>query len=177
MDTLCLPVRYECLSEAEVQEHLRHSANNLQHDDRIEILLCGAGVIVPMVKHVYQTSTATFDVLIRSGSIEREQLAKIHDSLASESYNVRVYYTTKRKLLKRLVVRLPADGTIAVTGLNVLRIINTTLGFEWPTTIIVSYGMLQPAEMAGKLSFRRSARTRGYELGFALGKFVKKLLD
>ena len=79
MDTLWLPVRYECSSETEVQEHLRHSATTLQHDESIEVLLCDAGVIVPIIKHVYQTKSAAFDVLIRSGSIERDQLAKIHN--------------------------------------------------------------------------------------------------
>jgi hypothetical protein len=167
---------YECFTETDVQEHLRQSANNLQHGDRIEVLLCEAGVIVPMVKHVSKTRTATFDVWIRSGSIERDQLAKLRDSLVSESYNVNVYHTTKRKLLKRLVVRLPLDGTISVTGLKILRTLNTTLGYDWPTAIIVSYGMLQPSGVPGKLSFRNPARARGYEIGFGVGKFVRKLL-
>ena len=122
MECFSLPVRYQELTETDVQAHLRYGASSLADGDRIEFFLYEAGVVIPIVKHIYRRKNPTLDVLIRSGSLGRDTLAKLRDSLSSEGYALKVSLTNKRKLLSRIVVPLQIDdGTVAMTGLNVLR--------------------------------------------------------
>ena len=177
MDILYFPIRFDSLSEADLQEHLRHSANNLQHGEFIEVLLCQAGVVVPMVKHIYRTRTATFDVLLRSGSISRDKLVKLHEYLLAESYDIRISHTSKRKLLQRLVVRLPIDGTIPITGTKVLQAVNDVFGLEWPTSIAIGYARdAHKPGLPGRVTFRSPLRNAGYKVGYAVGNLVKTIL-
>ena len=130
-----------------------------------------------MVKHIYRTRTATFDVLLRSGSISRDNLAKLHECLLAESYDIRISYTSKRKLLQRLVVRLPIDGTIAITGKKVLQVINDVFGLEWPTPIAIGYALgTQEAGLPGRMTFRGALGNTGYKVGNAFGKLLKTIL-
>ncbi len=177
METLSLPVRYEALSDIDVQKHLRHSANKLQHGERIEVLLCQAGVVIPLVKHLYRSRAATFDVLLRSGSIDRDRLKKVHEYLLAESYDLRVSHTSKRKMLQRVVVRLPIDGTITTTGLKVLQSVNDVFGFKWPTSMAIGYAVsAQERGLPGRVSFREPFYNAGYQVGNAAGRLLKKIL-
>jgi hypothetical protein len=178
MDTLFSPIRYEGLSEKDVQAHIRHSAANLQPGDRVEFLLCEASVVVPMVKHIYRSKPSTLDVLIRSGSIGRDPLNKLNESLSKEGYELKASRTSKRKLLSRVVVRLPIDGTVAVNGLKILKAINTALGVDWPTSVAVGYAIgSQRPDLPGRLSFRQPLGNVVYEVGHAVGTLLKKILS
>jgi len=181
MDSLHLPVRYEGLNEKDVQAHLRHSASNLRAGGRVEFLLCEAGVVIPMVKHVYRSKPSTLDVLIRSGSIGRDRLMKLKESLLSEGYELKISFTSKQRLLSRLVVCLPVDGTVAVGGLNVLRSINSGLDILWPSLISAAYPVGSEAPgLPGRLSygpFRNAVRNAGYQLGYAVGRLVRKVIS
>ena len=177
MDNLYSPVRYEQLSELDLQEHLRYSANKFQHGDRLDVFLCQAGVLVPFVKHVYRRRPATLDVLLRSGSIGRDKLSELHELLSARAYDVRTTSTSKKKLLQRVMVRLPIDGTIALTGAQVLQEVNEGLGFKWPTSIAIGYEFgTQAPELPGRVSFRDPVFNVGYQVGNAAGKFLKKIL-
>ena len=178
MDILFCPVRYEALSEKDVQAHIRHSASNLQAGDRVEFLLCEASVVVPMVKHCYRSKPATLDILIRSGSIGRDCLNKLNKSLSKEGFEIRASRTIKRKLLSRVVVRLPIDGTVAVSGVKILKAINAAAGKEWPTSVAVGYAMgSQKPGLPGRLSFRQPLGNVVYEVGHAVGTLLKKILS
>ena len=178
MENICLPTRYDALSETDVQQHLRHSAGTLKHGECIEVLLCSAHVVVPMVKHIYKRRVATMDVLLRSGSISRDELEKIHELLQVKSYDLKIYRTSKRKMLRRVIVRLPIDGTIAITGSNILKELNTMLGFDWPTPIAIGYAVGTRAPgLPGKLSFRQPFRNVGYHVGYAVGRAVRRVIS
>jgi hypothetical protein len=178
MDTLYLPVRYEALTEKDVQAHLRYSASNLQAGSRVEFLLSEAGVVIPMVKHIYRSKPSTLDVWIRSGSIGRDRLIKLKESLLTEGYELKVSFTSKRRLLSRLVVRLPVDGTVAMSGLNILKSISSALDISWPSSIAVGYALGSEAlGLPGSLSFREPFRNAGYQLGHAVGSLVKKVIS
>ena len=83
------------------------------------------------MKTVKRNKPATLDVLIRSGSIGRDRLEELRTSFRAGGYDPKVSFTTKKKLLKRLVVSLNADdGFISVGGLNVMRSIASTIGFR-----------------------------------------------
>lgn len=176
MDNICLPIRYDALSEADVQQHLRHSAKTLKHGECIEVLLCSAHVVVPMVKHTYKRRETTMDVLLRSGSISRDKLEEIHELLLVKSYELKIYQTSKRKMLRRVIVRLPNDGTIPISGIKILKEINTLLGFDWPTQIAIGYAIgTQAPGLPGKLSFRHPLGNAGYQVGNAVGRLVKRI--
>jgi hypothetical protein len=180
MENLHSPVRYEGLTEQDVQAHLRHSASSLKAGDRSEILLCEAGVVIPFVKHVYQRKPATLDVLIRSGSIDRDRLMQLRESLLADGYDLRVSFTSKRKVLSRVVVRLRTDdSTISVTGVNVIRAIALALKISWPCEIAVGYYALgsEVHGLPGRLAYRNPYRNAGYQLGFVVGQLVRKVIS
>jgi len=176
MDTLYSPVRYEQLTEIDVQTHIRHSAANLKAGERVEFLLCEAGVIIPMVKHDYRTKPSTLDALIRSGSVTRDHLTTLRESLKSEGYDMRVSFSPKRNQLSRIVVRLPIDGTVSINGLNLLKSISTVLGISWPSAVAVGYYLgSEAAGLPGRLAYRQPLGNVGYELGFAVGRLFKRI--
>jgi hypothetical protein len=177
MDRLYLPVRYEGLAEKDVQAHLRHSAANLPLGSAVEFLFCEAGIVIPMVRHIYRGKPSTLDVLIRSGSIDRDRLVKLKESLLSEGYALKISFTSKRRLLRRLEVRLPVDGTIAVSGLNILKSISSALDLSWPTSIAVGYEVGSEAlGLPGNLSYREPFRNAGYQLGHAIGRLLRRVI-
>ena len=178
MDTICLPVRYDRLTESDVQVHLRHIASNLEPRHPVEFLFPEANIVIPMVKHIYKRRVATIDVLLRSGSISRDELEKIRELLQVKSYDLKIYRTSKRKMLRRVIVRLPIDGTIAITGSNILKELNTMLGFDWPTPIAIGYAVGTRAPgLPGKLSFRQPFRNVGYHVGYAVGRAVRRVIS
>lgn len=100
MDDICLPVRFEGITEEGVKAHLRYCASSLKSGDRVEFLLCDVGVVIPVVKSVYRKKSSTLDILIRSGSMGRDQLEELRTSLSVGGYDLRVSFTTRKKLLK-----------------------------------------------------------------------------
>lgn len=180
MENLHSPARYEGLTEDDLQAHLRHCASSLKAGDRIEILLCDADVVIPFVKRVYRNKPATLDVLIRTGSIDRDRVIQLRESLLADRYDLRVSFTSKRKLLSRVVVRLRADdGTISVTGVNVIRAIATALKIPWPCEIAVGYYALgsEAHGLPGRLVYRHPYRNAGYQLGFIVGRLLRKVIS
>jgi hypothetical protein len=178
MDTICLPVRYDKLTEKDVQVHLRHIASDLQPGCLAEFLLIEAGVVIPVVKHIYRSKPPTLDFWFRSGSINRDRLAVLRELLSAEGFELKVSFTSKRGLLRRLVVRLPIDGTVAVSGLNLLRSTSSTLDVSWPTQIAIGYAQgTEVPGLPGMLSFRSQVRNAGYHLGYAVGKLLKKVIS
>ena len=67
MDDICLPVRFEGITEDGVKTHLRYCASSLKPGGRVELLLCDVGVVIPLVKRVDRNKRSMLDVLIRSG--------------------------------------------------------------------------------------------------------------
>jgi hypothetical protein len=178
MDSICLPVRYDELTEKDVQAHLRYCASSQFQGNCAEFLLCEAGIVIPIVKKTYRTKPATLEVLIRSGSFGRVRLVKLNEQLSSEGYELKISYTSKRKLLKRIVVSLLIDdGTVALSGLKVLRSIAAAVSISWPSAVAVGYALGSEAPgLPGRLSYRPPFRNAGYQIGLAVGKLVKKVI-
>jgi hypothetical protein len=179
MDSFYMPVRFEGVTEDDVRTHLRYCASSLKAGDRVEFLLSDAGVVIPLVKTVKRNKPSTLDVLIRSGSIGRDRLEELRTSLRAEGYDPKVSFTTKKKLLKRLVVSLNAeDGFISVAGLNVMRSIASTLGLSWPCRMAVGYqsGSENP-RLPGQLVYRSPLRNAGFRFGYAVGKLLRKIIS
>ena len=178
MDTICLPVRYDRLTESDVQVHLRHIASNLEPRHPVEFLFPEANIVIPMVKHIYRAKSLTLDVWIRSGSIGRDRLTKLRELLLAEGYELKISFTSKRRLLRRLVVRLPIDGTVPVSGLNLLKSISSVLDISWPSPMAVGYPLgFEAPGLPGTLTFRQPFRNAGYQMGYAVGRLVKKAIS
>ncbi len=179
MDDICLPVRFVGITEDDVKTHLRYCAYSLKPGDRVEFLLCDVGVVIPLVKSVYRNKPSTLDVLIRSGSIGRDQLEELRTSLSAGGYDPRVSLTSKKKLLKRLVVPLNVeDAFISVTGLNVIRSIASALRLSWPCRIAIGYALgSENPHLPGQLVYRDTYRNAGYRLGRAVGKLLRKIIS
>ena len=178
MEDTFLPVRFEDLTEADVKEHFRNCVSNLKPGYRVEFVLRDVGVVIPVVKTEYKTKPSTLDVLIRSGSIERDKLEEIRSSLSAAGHDLKVSATTRQKLLKRVVVSLKTDDPfIPVSGLNVIRAVATSLGLSWPCPLAIGYlSFSENRHLPGRLDFRSPARNAGYRFGFAVGKFLRKLI-
>lgn len=178
MDSICLPVRFEGLNEDGVKTHLRYCASHLKPGDRVEFLLCDAGVVIPLVKSAHRNKPSTLDVLIRSGSIGRDQLEDLRTSLPADGYDLCVSFTSKRKLLKRLVVPLNVeDAFISLTGLNVIRSIASELRLSWPCRMAIGYRLgSEKPYLPGHLVYRSTFGNMGYRLGYRIGHTVGKLL-
>ena len=116
-----------------MKAHLRYCASSLKPGDRVEFLLCDVGVVIPMVKRVYKRKPPALDVLIRSGSIGRDKLVQLRKLLSAEGHDLRLSFTSKHKLLNRIVVPLSTEGGMSpVTGVNLLRSVAATLALSWP---------------------------------------------
>jgi len=179
MDSFYMPVRFEGVTEDDVKTHLRYCASSLKPGDRVEFLLCDVGVVIPLVKSVYRNKPSTLDVLIRSGSIGRDQLEKLRTSLSAGGYDPKVSLTSKKKLLRRLVVSLNVeDAFISVTGLNVIRSIASALRLPWPCRMAIGYAFgSENLSLPGQLVYRDTYRNMGYRLGYAVGKLLRKIIS
>jgi hypothetical protein len=179
MGDICLPVRYDGLTETDLQAHLRYCASIESHGLRAEILLCNAGIVVPLVRANYRIKRPTLNLLIRSGSFPRDQLLRLHDELSSRAYKLKIAHTRKRNLLSRIVVQLPVDdGFVAVNAANVLKLLSEAIGLSWPCDVAIGYPLGSESPMLpGKISFRQPFRNAGYQIGLAIGKLVRKTIS
>ena len=179
MDSICLPVRYDELTENDVQAHLRYCASSEFQGNLVEFLLREPGIVIPIVKRTYKTQAPNLDVLIRSGSFGRVQLGQLKERLYSEGYDLKVSYTSKRRLLRRIVVRLVIDdGTVALSGLNLLRCIACTIGVSWPSAVAVGYALgTETINLPGTLAYRSPLINAEYQIGLAVGKLLKRIIS
>jgi len=177
MDDICLPVRFEGITEEGVKAHLRYCASSLKPGDRVEFLLRDVGVVIPVVKSAYRNKSSTLDMLIRSGSMGRDQLEELRTSLSTGSYDLRVSFTTRKKLLRRVVVPLNIeDAFISVVGLNVIRSVASALRLSWPCRLAIGYPLgSENPDLPGQLVYRDTYRNAGYRLGYAVGKLLRKI--
>ena len=131
-----------------------------------------------MVKSVHRNKPSTLDVLIRSGSMGRDHLEELRTSLSAAGYDPKVSLTSKKKLLRRVVVPLNTDGFISVTGLNVIRSVASALHLPWPCRLAIGYapGSENP-ELPGQLVYRDTYTTAGYRLGYAVGKLFRRIIS
>lgn len=145
----------------------------------MELLLCDAGVVIPLVKRVYQKKSPVLDVLIRSGSIGRDKLVKLRTSLSAEGYDVRLSFTSKYKLLRRIVVPLPIEGgMIPVNGVNLLRSVAATLDLNWPCQMTIGYALgSEDHHLPGQIVYRDPFRNAGYQLGRSVGTLLRKVIS
>lgn len=177
MDNICLPVRYDIQGESELREHLLHSAG-LAQGKTAEFLLSEVGVVIPVVKREYRTKPPVLEIVVRSGSVGRVRLATLSDQLSSAGYALKVSFTHKRMILRRISVPLSAaDWTIAVTGLDVFRIIASATGAGWPCSMGVGYavGCERPG-LPGRFTYHDPLRNAGYRVGLAVGKLIRRII-
>ncbi len=179
MDDICLPVCFIGITENALKAHLRYCASSLKPGGAVELLLCDAGVVIPMVKRVYQKKSPALDVLIRSGSIGRDKLVELRTSLSAEGYEVRLSFTSKYKLLRRIVVPLPIEGgMIPVNGVNLLRSVAATLNLSWPCKMRIGYALgSEDHHLPGQIVYRDPIRNAGYQLGRSVGKLLRKAVS
>ena len=174
-----LPVRFEGITEDDVKAHLRYCASSLKPGERVEFLLCDVGVVIPVVKSVYRNKPSTLDILIRSGSIGRDQLEEIKTSLSAAGYDPKVSFTSKKKLLRRVVVPLNIEDVfMPVTGLNVIQSVASALRLSWPCRLTIGYtpDSANP-DLPGQLVYRDTYTTAGYRVGYAVGKLLRKIIS
>ncbi|HKY42274.1 MAG TPA: hypothetical protein VJM50_04215 [Pyrinomonadaceae bacterium] len=179
MDDIWWPVRFEGITEEGLKEHLRYCASSFKLGDRAEFLLCDVGVVIPLVKSVRRNKPSTLDMLLRSGSIRRDQLEELRTSLSAAGYDPKISLTSKKKLLKRVVVPLNIeDGFIAVTGLNVIRLVASALGLPWPCRLAIGYPLgLEKPHLPGELIYRDTYTQAGYRFGYAVGKLFRRIIS
>lgn len=179
MDEPSLPVIYEQLTEEDIQAHLRYCASKLKDGDRAEVMLCEAGVTVPIVKRVHRTGPATLDVLARSGSISRDKLVKLKARLSSDGYELRLSFTSKRKLLSRIAVPLRVDDPfLPLSGISVLRSIALELDTPFPCTASIGYPLeWQDRRLPGRLTYRDFSAQSGHNVGWIIGNLIRRILS
>jgi hypothetical protein len=179
MDDICLPVRFVGITENALLAHLRYCACSLKPGDRVEMLLCDAGVVIPVVKRVYQKKSPTLDILIRSGSIGRDKLVKLRTLLSAEGHDLKLSFTSKYKLLSRIVVPLPIeDGMIPVNGVNLIRSVAAILDLSWPCQMTMGYALgSEDHHLPGQIVYRHPYRNAGYQLGQSVGKLLRKVIS
>ena len=177
MDEICLPVCYDGLSELDMQAHLRHCATKLKDQDRAELLLCEAGVVIPAVKRIYRTKSATLVLLARCDSVGREHLPSLRDRLESAGYDLKLSFTTKRKLLSRIAIPIAVDEPLyPLKALRVLQVIASQLNSPWPQTMSACYGVRSDEPgLPGQVTISVPILSASRKLGFAIGSVIRML--
>ena len=160
MDDICLPVRFVGITEDAIKAHLRYCASSLEPGDRVEFLLCEVGIVIPMVKRVYRKKSCALDVLVGSGSIGRDRLVGLRNLLSVEGHDLRLSFTSKYKLLSRIVVPLPIEGGMTpVNGVNVLRSVAAILALSWPCQMAIGYALgSEDHQLPGQIVYRDPLR-------------------
>ena len=179
MDDICWPVRFVGITEDAIKAHLRYCASSLRPGNRVEFLLCDAGVVIPRVKRAYRRKSSALDVLLRSGSIGRDKLVELRKLLLAEGYDLRLSFTSKYKLLSRIVVPLPLEGGMTpVNGVNVLRSVAAILALSWPCQMTIGYALgSEDHHLPGEIVYRDPLRNAGYQLGKSVGKLLRKTIS
>ena len=179
MDDIYLPMRYDELSELDAQIHLRHCATKLEHKERVEFLLCEAGAAIPVVKRVYRTKPSVLIFLLRSGSIGREHLEGLRDQFDSDGYMMKCSVTKKKRLISRIEVFVRVDDPLLPTkGLSVFRAVARQLRTPWPQTLSAGYAFtFRRPDLPGRLRPSGPISKASYQVGYAVGKGLRKLID
>ena len=174
-----MPVRFVGITEDAITAHLRYCASSLRPGDPVEFLLCDAGVVIPMVKRVYRRKSSALDLLLRSGSLGRDNLVELRKLLSAEGYDLRLSFTSKYKLLSRIVVALPLEGGMtSVNGVNVLHSVAAILALSWPCQMTIGYALgSEDHHLPGEIVYRDPLRNAGYQLGKSIGKLLRRTIS
>jgi hypothetical protein len=179
MDLICLPVRYDELTEEDIQAHLRYCAASLRDRVTVEFIISEAGVIVPAVKRVYLRKPTSLVFLARSGSLGRDGLIGLRSQLESQGYDLNVSFTKERRLLRRIEVPLSIEESLLpLRGIAILRTIALQLRSPWPGNFSVAYavGSTVPG-LPGRVNLGNPLANAGYKIGRAMGNLVRKVIS
>jgi hypothetical protein len=113
-------------------------------------------------------------LLLRSGSVGRDALNRLHSLLISEPYELRIRRSAKLKVLSNCEVVLPiTDISFPLKAVTILRKVCDELDLGWPVTFAVGYAN---QELQMDLPGTFSNRNIFWKAGFATGRFFGKLV-
>lgn len=179
MDKIYSQIRYDGLMGPELQAHLQHCARNLGNKDYAEFLLCEAGVVVPIIKRKYATKPATLVLALRSGSVGRDSLASLRAKLESAGYDLKVFFTRKQQLLRRIEISVSVDDPmLPLLCAPIFHVVASELNSSWPQKMAVGYdlGMDRPG-LPGQATLMNPMLNASRKLGRRVGELIGRLLS
>lgn len=178
MDEITLPIRYDNLSIEGVKLHLRYIATLSSSGHCAEILLHNSKVIIPIVKRVYKTKSDQLNLLLRSGSISRDNLAELKSTFMRQHYVLVTSYTAKKKLIRRLSLSISIDDPmLPIICVNILKEVALKLDSRWPDSFSVGYAFGdERSSLPGNFKYRDLIAQAGYKIGYVAGRAKKLIL-
>lgn len=188
------PVSFDDLTEVDVQTHFRNAGTLVGQGNVVNILLRQAGVEIPVGRREYKTKPPVLILNLRSGSVGRENLSALHDSLVADKFELRQFFSVKRRLLQKVYVIVSLnDPMFPANCVAILRAVAAQLDSPWPQKISAGYGFhLNFWNLPGTRTFRYPlgwvirrpsfipgwiAGRTGYVIGWILGKVSGALSD
>lgn len=146
-------IQYRHLSPDEVLEHLRYWISGDYWTSSFYLILCPARITVPVKKQTHKTKSPELHFLLRSGTIGRDNLNELHNTLQTAQFRTRRRLSTKLRLTTSITVVVPSDiPDFESHCIELLTLIAKQFGFGWPTTIDAEYvkGTSAPATLPGE---------------------------
>jgi hypothetical protein len=144
-----------------------------------EIYLYDPGVAIPITKNIYKTKSDQLMLLLRSSSISRDNLEELKNTFIKQSYEIKVAYTTKKNLIKRLSMPISIDDPmLPIIGINILEKLALQLNSKWPGAVSVGYAIGdEKSDLPGKLKYGDIFAQVGYKIGLAAGRAKKLIIN
>lgn len=159
--------------------HIQHCAENLKNKGSAEFLLCEAGVVVPLIKREYATKPTIVVLALRSGSIGRDSLVSIRSRLESGGYDLKVFFTRKQKLLRRIEVNVSVDDPmLPLLCAPVFHLVASELNSSWPQEMSVGYDLgTDGSGLPGRVTLNNPMLNASRNLGRILGELFGRLFS
>ena len=168
-------IQYRHLSPDEVVEHLRYWLSRDFESNSFDLILCPTRISVPVKKQSYKTKPTELHFLLRSGTIGRDNLNELHNTLQTAQFRTRRRLSAKLRLTTSITVVVPSDiPDFDSRCIDLLTLVAKQFGFGWPTRIDAQYwmGTSAPHILPGEFVQRTEHSDAGYRIGRRLGEIA-----
>jgi hypothetical protein len=168
--------RHTGLTTSELRRYITYLSTALADRGSITIELGGSQCTLQLVKRQSKRSPASLALRMRSATISRARLEKIHDLFVASGASYELKRTRIRRLVKEVYVAFdPGDPLLPTAIINTITSVLPALGVEGKTSFsVVCYGPFKPTftHADGDVI----SHSFSYRLGHAAGRVIGAIL-
>jgi len=171
-------IQYRDLTITEVLAHIGYSRSIGKSAHLFKLRLSPTGISIPLKLKVYKVKPAELQFILGSSYFGRDGLNAIRKTLKASSFDLKVRYSPKLRLITTVIAAVPIDAPdFESRFIELLKIVAREAGFEWPTTMAAEHASYTnaPLDLPGEVVHNTEMLEFGRKLGRVFGVCIRYL--
>jgi len=171
-------IQYRGLTITDLLAHIDYSRIKGKSAHLFELRLCPTGISIPLKQKVYKIKPVELQCTLGSSYFGRDGLSAIRETLKARSFDLKIRYSPKLRLITTVVAAVPMDDPGFESRLTeLLKIVARESGFGWPTTMAAEHRSYTniPKTLPGEVVHNTEMLELGHKFGRAFGALIRYL--